>query len=161
MKDGKMSDAIAGAIPLHLDATYAITPGFNAGLYVSYGLGMKGSKESADSASTMAYGLQANLLFPGGWAGVFGGLESVKMGAKATTSQPALTATVSGWQAGLQGGADWTVAPSFVVGPFASFAMGKYTGMKAESGGQSFSQDITEQAMHQWLTLGLRGSFSL
>ena len=101
------------------------------------------------------------MLFPSGWVGVFGGLESINQAAKATTSAPTETYSLSGWQAGLQGGADWNVAPSFVVGPFASLALGQYTGVKLEQGGNSYSQDIPDPTMHQWLTLGLRGSFSL
>ena len=159
---GPMSEGIAGAIPLHLDATFAITPTFNAGLYVAYGNGDKGSKADApESVSTRAYGLQANMLFPSGWAGVFGGLESGNVDTTVSPSAQTATVTVSGWQAGLQGGADWTVAPSFVVGPFASLAMGQYTEWKDEVAGSSYSKDIRYTAMHQWLTLGLRGSFSL
>ena len=157
-----MSEGIAGAIPLHLDATYAITPTFNAGLYVAYGNGDKGSNADApESIRTRAYGLQANRLFGSGWAGVFGGLESMNWDTKASASAQTVTATFSGWQAGLQGGADWNVRGHFAVGPFASLALGQYTGVKLEKGGNSSSQDIPDPTMHQWLTLGLRGSFSL
>jgi len=65
-ENAPMSDVIKGAIPLHLDATYRITPTINAGLYFGYGLGMKGDKaaDAIDSINTMSYGLQANMLFP-------------------------------------------------------------------------------------------------
>jgi hypothetical protein len=160
----KLSDAVSGAIPLHLDVTYQITPTFNAGAYVGYGIGLKGDKaEDADSVSTLAYGLQGNMLFPQGentaWGGVFAGLESVTAKGKANNTD--VTSTTSGWQAGLQGGYDLKVAPAFSVGPFASFAFGQYGSLKAEGGGQSFSADIEKTASHQWLTLGVRGTYGL
>jgi len=164
-ENAPMSDLIKGAIPLHLDATYRITPTINAGLYFGYGLGMKGDKaaDGIDSVNTMSYGLQANMLFPSdgiaGWAGVFAGLENVKM--SGTTNNFSVTSTTRGWQAGLQGGADWKVAPGFTAGPFASLAFGKYGSMEAEAGDISQSSDIEKTAMHQWLTLGVRGSYGL
>ena len=163
----KLSDFISGAIPLHLDATYAITPTFNAGLYFGYGIGMAGSTSPADGVtvkySTLAYGLQANMLFPSegisGWAGVFGGLESV---AETVQGNQSGTHTLSGWQAGVQGGADWKVAPSLVFGPFASLAFGQYGSFKGESPVVGTKTgDITDKGTHEWLTIGIRGSYGL
>ena len=158
---------ISGAIPLHLDATYAITPAINAGLYFGYGIGMEGSQPLPSSAtatrSTLAYGLQANMLFPSegisGWAGVFGGLESAAT--KVTEDAKTATTTLSGWQAGVQGGADWKVAPSFVVGPFASLAFGQYGSMEVESPLVTGTVDVAERDTHAWLTIGVRGSYGL
>jgi hypothetical protein len=160
----KLADAISGAIPLHLDATYNITPTFNAGLYLGYGLGMKGDKaDNADSVSTLAYGVQGNMLFPQGentaWGGIFAGLESATLKGKANNVD--LTSTQSGWQAGLQGGYDLKATPALSWGPFASFAFGQYGSYKAEGGGFSTSGDIEKTAAHQWLTIGVRGTYGL
>ena len=165
--NSKLSDGISGAIPLHLDATYAITPAINAGLYFGYGFGMAGSKSPPDGVtvnnSTLAYGLQANMLFPSegisGWAGVFGGLESGT--SKASQGSLTATSTASGWQAGVQGGADWKVAPSFVVGPFASLAFGQYGSLKIESPDATVTGDVADKGTHEWLTIGVRGSYGL
>ncbi len=165
--NSKLSDGISGAIPLHLDATYAITPTINAGLYFGYGIGMAGSKSPPDGVtvknSTLAYGLQANMLFPSegisGWAGVFGGLESGT--SEQSLGTQSATFTISGWQAGVQGGADWKVAPSLVVGPFASLAFGQYGSLKSESPKGTDTADITDKGTHEWLTIGIRGSYGL
>lgn len=159
----KLSEAFSGAIPLHLDATYAITPTVNAGLYFGYGIGMAGSQTLPDglsaTRSTLAYGLQANMLFPSegiaGWAGVFGGLEGATITVTQGTAET--TASISGWQAGVQGGADWKVAPSLVVGPFASLSFGQYGSTKTGN----TTADITDKGTHEWLTIGVRGSYGL
>ena len=43
------------------------------------------------------------------------------------------------------------------LGPFVSFSLGQYSSY----GFGDESEDMDETAMHQWLTIGARGSFSL
>jgi hypothetical protein len=124
--------------------------------------------------STLAYGLQANVLFPSkemsGWAGAFGGLErfdgsgTMSGGAQGPTGSTKVS--YSGWQAGVQGGADWAVAPGLVVGPFASLAFGQYGSYSGELSApgvptQTTSGDVKDKGTHEWLTLGVRGSYGL
>ena len=158
-KDAPLSDSISGAIPLQLDAAYKITPTMAAGLYVGYGLGMKGSKNTADSVSTLGYGLQANMSFPGGdmtpWAGAFGGMESY------TSTMSGGSVKTSGWRAGLQGGADWKISGNFTAGPFASVGFGKYSTFKIEASGKTLEGDVTDAALNEWLTIGVRGTYGL
>jgi len=47
--------------------------------------------------------------------------------------------------------------PALGVGPFLSLSFGKY-GSASQDGN---SVDINQTAMHEWLTLGLRGAFRL
>jgi hypothetical protein len=64
----------------------------------------------------------------------------------------------------LHGGLDFNLSPGFGLGPFLSFSVGQYsststscsgscTGLTAESG------DVADKAVHQWLLLGVRGTF--
>ena len=119
------------------------------------------------SFSTLNYGLQANMLFPSerisGWAGLFAGLESIAFNGTVVAAgiHVAFTDNISGWQAGVQGGADWKVASSVVAGPFVSLGFGQYGSGAVEIQGRTTSQDIANKATHEWLTVGLRGSYGL
>ena len=57
----------------------------------------------------------------------------------------------------LQGGVDFPVAPNFKLAPFINLAIGSYTNASA-SGNSSSSFN---SAVHELLTVGLRGSFNL
>jgi hypothetical protein len=174
-RDDAMTDVIAGAVPVHLDLTYSFAPILNAGVYASYGIGVKGDKTSSsrdgvtttlDSVSTTAFGIQANVDLSLAWAGVFAGWETFRGSSTASLGTTSITAKAawSGWQAGVQGGADWPLLPGFTVGPFASFAVAQYGTVDSEVSApvsMSESSDIEEKALHQWLTLGVRGSFGL
>jgi hypothetical protein len=177
-KGEPLSDVVAGAIPLQVDATYAFASIVNAGVYASYGRGTKGDKAGSpqpttgggtatvDSVGTVAYGLQANVDLSVAWAGLFAGVESLKTASTASFSGATSNAaqTTTGWQAGVQGGVDWPLAPGFVVGPFASVAFTKYETVDTDvTGSTTFSQSsgIKDKTTHQWITIGLRGSLGL
>jgi hypothetical protein len=72
-------------------------------------------------------------------------------------------------QRGLDGtvqlGGDYWLAPRFAVGPFMAFTFGRFStvALDASSAGQSqsTSQDIEDEAWHEWLQLGLKGTFDL
>jgi hypothetical protein len=65
----------------------------------------------------------------------------------------------------LQGGLDFKVAPGLALGPFLSFSIGQYSSASVSCSGNacggfaSASDDIDEKAPHQWLLLGVRGTF--
>lgn len=61
----------------------------------------------------------------------------------------------------LQGGADFKLASAFSVGPFLSFSLGKFSTASTTVGGVETSGDITKTAMHEWLTIGAKGTFGL
>jgi hypothetical protein len=66
--------------------------------------------------------------------------------------------TWSGWELPLiEGGFDFPVAPNFTVGPYASFSLAEYTHY-SQSGalGLSFSQSISDRALHQWWQFGVK-----
>lgn len=151
-KDRKMSDVYSGAIPFQLDALYHVTPNIGVGLYFSYGIVSLKNAPDGVSASWLKYGVQAQYrLNPGEatpWFGLGLGLESV------TSSGGGGSSTISGIEfAHLMAGYDFKVADKLNVGPFADFSLGQYSSVEGN--------DIAEKAMHEWLFLGLRGTYDL
>ena len=61
----------------------------------------------------------------------------------------------------IQLGGDYAVTPNISVGPFISFSLGQYSSASVTIAGTESSADIKEKAMHQWLFLGLGGTYNL
>jgi hypothetical protein len=57
------------------------------------------------------------------------------------------------------GGADFRISRVFGVGPFVDLSMATYTRQTTEIDGVSVKADITESAVHEWLTFGVRFVF--
>ncbi|MBE7482936.1 MAG: hypothetical protein HS104_23550 [Polyangiaceae bacterium] len=160
-KDVKLSDSVSGGIPIWLDLGYMVTPNIMVGLYASYAILMLNSdiKDACDaasvdcSASQLRFGLQGQYhLSPGEsmnpWFGLGVGLEMVDQKAGDTKSG------VSGLEfATLMAGADFKVADNIGVGPFLNFSIGQYSKVTGDNEG-----DIEDKAMHQWLTIGVKGT---
>jgi hypothetical protein len=80
-----------------------------------------------------------------------------------------LSTTVHGFEfVNLQGGLDFKPweRSNFGVGPFVSFSLGEYDSGSIACGGtacnvvpSSRSSDVREKGIHEWLTLGVRGTF--
>ena len=161
VKDGKLSDGVSGAIPLQLDLGYMVTPNIMVGLYGSYAIVMLASKQKdlcdaakVDcSASQIRVGLQGQYhLSPGQsldpWFGLGFGLEMLDQKAGDTKSG------VSGFEfVNIMAGADFAATESIAVGPFVNFSVGQYSKTTGDNGA-----DIKDKAMHQWLTLGIKGT---
>lgn len=169
LKDKKMSDGVDGMIPIWIDAGYRINPNLFAGVYFQYGLVSVADKacgSGADcSASDIRIGLQGQYhIMPDAsfdpWVGLGVGYEMLKSSAEAGGSK--FSRTMSGFEfANLQAGADFEVAPGFGVGPFISFSLGQYSSSESDPNPTNESSDIKDKAMHQWLLLGVKGSYSL
>lgn len=162
-KDSKLSDGISGVIPIWLDLGYMVTPNIMIGLYGMYGIAMLNSdiKDACDdcSASQMRFGLQgqyhispAASLDP--WVGLGIGYEIMSFKAPNPVGTGTIDADLKGIEfANIQGGADFKVSDALTVGPFLSFSLGQYS--------KSGDADIENKAMHEWLTLGVKGTFGL
>lgn len=178
-KDAKMSDGISGQVPIWLDLGYMVTPNIMVGLYGQYGFGILGSQLSdacdanglSCSAHVLRFGVQgqyhlspAEKLDP--WFGVGLGYEMGTMSMSGTVLGNKIdgSATYKGFEfLNLQGGADYKLSPAFGIGPFLSFSLGQYssTSTSGSTGGAATSGDISDKTMHEWLTFGVRGSFTL
>jgi hypothetical protein len=137
------------------------------GLYGQYGiLNAKCGTAAAGttlncSGSDVRVGAQVHVHFlPHGpadpWVGAGFGYEWLTDTAEASNGVASAKSSLSvhGFELlNLQAGVDWHPTPSFGLGPFASFALAQY------SGGAVDDKDLTiVTAMHEWLTIGVRGS---
>jgi outer membrane protein W len=167
-----LDNAYSNQIPLWLDAGYRFTPKIVAGLYAEYGFlsiadGTCGA--SADcSGHDIHLGIEGQYRFlPSAqfdpWVGLGLGYEWATTSLKAGGAD--LTYTLRGFEfLNLQGGTDFKVTDQLGVGPFVSLALGQFTNVGGPgSGGISGSNtgDIERKALHEWLVLGVRGTFGV
>lgn len=171
-----LSDVVTGAIPIQLDVLYRITPAVSLGAYFSYAftqtrLEIEGTviceEPGVDcSGSQMRFGIQGVYAFQAGgsrpWVGAMIGYEMLSVTASLEGFGD-LDASVQGWEwFTLQGGVDWKLGESFVLGPFVAFGFGQYTDRELEVPGEpAVAESIPEKAVHEWLWLGVRGRFDL
>ncbi len=164
-----LSDTISGAIPIWIDAGYRFaSPNLFVGAYFQYGIGINGSQLTQGpgcqcSTNVVMYGLQAHYHFlpdqtidP--WVGYGIGMESANESGQNSTG-----GSLSGWDYGiLQVGADYRgLMDNLSVGPMVMFGFGQYNNLSQSAGGQSQSASIQQTAMHEWLTLGIRGAYDI
>ncbi len=157
---------------------YAYAMASNSGICDTIGGGALGATCTSTSASVMRYGIQGadRFVMPGmtPWVGIGLGTETAKL--ETTVNFPAgvvapvpvsqkVTVKPSTDVVGdfnIQGGIDWSVAPGMSVGPFVTLTFAKYTkATTSPSNGTSDSIPSSDQAWHEWLILGVKGTFDL
>ncbi len=165
-----VSDFISGDIPIWIDAGYRLpSPNLFLGAYFQYGLGFNGSQLSPNgtncncSTNVVMYGLQAHYHFMPDqtidpWVGYGIGMESANVSGQNSTG-----GSYSGWDYAIfQVGADYRgLVDNLSVGPMVMFGLGQYNNASVSQGGQSASNSIPNQALHEWLTLGIRGAYDI
>lgn len=186
--DSDLSNYISGMVPLQLDVGYRVIPNLMVGGYFMYGFGITGDSldkscdaakalgvDASCSAHDLRLGLQAQYHFmPEGdvdpWLGAGLGYEWLSFGVDVSSGGVSQKNTITGRGfefINLQGGVDFPLAPNFGLGPFLSFSVGQYSKASTDCSGtgcdptDSGSQDIDNKAMHEWLTIGARGTFVL
>lgn len=161
----KLSDTVSSALPaLQLDAGYFVTPEIMVGGYFGYALlsvADDACPSGADcSANQLRFGIQGQYHLSRGesldpWFGLGFGYESISTSISA--GGQSVDGSISGLEfVSLNGGADFEVADGIGVGPYVSFALGQYSKVSDSAGNDV---DIDKTAMHQWLTLGVKGTF--
>jgi hypothetical protein len=172
-----ISNDTYGVVPLWIDAGYWLSSNFLIGAYFMYGLVFPktapvndplsgGCPETYDcSAIGVRAGVQAQYAFitdgsvrP--WVGLGIGYEWV------TTHVEGALLELELHNSGpelihVQGGADFSLNPSFALGPFASVSALRYTSCSAELLGAEQPCDINAGAWHGWIAFGVRGAFDL
>jgi Autotransporter beta-domain len=183
-----LSDSVKGLIPLQLDLGYRVTPALSIGGYLMYGIGFLGDQvsdvcDSRDdvpgvsvtcSARDVRVGLQAHYHFAprkklDPWLGAGIGYEWLSFGTETSGGgqQVDVSSTGKGFELiNLQGGLDFRPAPGLGLGPFLSFSVGQYSSTSASCSGNACGDfalegdgDIDDKGFHQWLMLGIRGTF--
>lgn len=167
------SKFVKSLIPIQLDALYMINPNIRVGIYAMYGFGSAGDQFNQTcqggvscSLKDMRFGVQAHYHFMPDqtidpWVGLGVGYEIGSFSASANGQDAGVS--FSGLEfLNIQGGADYKVMPNLGVGPFAMFSLGQY-GSCSFSGALSSQGDckIDKTAMHEWLTIGIRGAYDI
>lgn len=170
VKDSKLSDAYSGQIPIQIDVGYRINPNIYAGAYFMYGIGLMNSDKCKDcSGSDMRFGVQAQYhIMPAEtfdpWIGLGVGYEIASSKSSVTVLGQTFDGKFStkGMEfVNISVGGDYKLSPNLAIGPFATFAIGQYSSTSSDLNGKTSDDDITDKALHQWLLLGVRGSFRL
>jgi hypothetical protein len=169
--DETLRGFVNGVIPIWVDAGYRFNPSIYVGAYGVFGYGLVHTTETqcgtgvSCSAYDVRVGVDAQYRFlPKGavdpWIGLGFGYEWLHYGVSGfgvTRLQ-----TLRGFELfGIQLGADFELDKSFRLGPFIGYSVGKFgDGSKSETGSATsgaVAAGIANTAMHEWLTLGLRG----
>ncbi len=169
-------DFVSGAIPFEIDADFKIAEGWSAGLYFTYGFVMISDyvkniyeNEGADDVSGHRFqrlGIQGIYRFSPNagfapWAGLALGYEWTYF-LEAEADGHEIEMGLSGLEFAFQGGVDFDVSERLTLGPYATLGFGQFGKYKIsieDMGG--VSSDIDDKAMHEWLQLGVKATFSL
>jgi len=173
-QNANMSDYIGGAVPIWIDAGYRLaSPNLFLGAYFQYGIGFVSGQTSNQcqgqiscSAFVLQYGLQAhyhfmpdNTIDP--WVGYGIGLEQAQVNLSEGGQSGSVSAT--GWDYAIfQVGADYRgLVNNLSLGPVVMFGLGQYNNESTSTGGTSTSGSIQNQALHEWLTIAIRGAYDI
>lgn len=159
----KLSDWFPSQIPIWLDAGYMVTPNVLVGLYGQYGFLTTNGCDANESCSAheIRFGLQGQYhLAPGRtidpWLGAGVGYEFVSTANRQAGNREDVG--MKGWEfLNLQGGVDFELARSFTLGPFLSVSFDQFSSASLND----HSYDIPDKALHEWITLGAKGTFGL
>jgi hypothetical protein len=177
----KMSSTIGMAVPVELSLNFAIAPQLDVGVYGGYAF-VQPDANYADycdywsgscSEHLWRLGVKTEYAFGGQgispYVGANLGFEWDKLDESVPLYGNDFTETLRGWELGFELGADAWVGPRSKVGAFVGLSFGEYTWEKfdgtivttAGTITDTSSGRITDTAMHQWFTVGVRGSFGL
>jgi hypothetical protein len=166
-----LRDTFVGGIPIVFDLGFRVAHNFYLGGYGQYGVMFvnddknPGCKQASCSGSDVRIG--ANLHYhispqspveP--WLGAGIGYEWMTL--SASSDGNTVSATFEGVEIlNLQAWCDFRGVPGFDIGPFVSFSLGRFSSGSVGGSTGGVSADIPNRSSHEWLTIGLRGVFSL
>ena len=158
-----LSSGVSGGLPIVIEGAYRFNRNISAGLYGQYGYMLAKNCPAGVSCSDSDYRIGVEGIYNlrlgstiDPWVGLGVGYEWLSTSASA--GGMSMSETFSGFElATLSAGGDFAAASQVAVGPFISFSIGKY-GSASVNG---TSGDIANTAYHQWLQLGVRGTFNL
>jgi hypothetical protein len=169
-----LGDVAGSMLPIWLEGGYMVTPNILVGLYFQYGIVFVADDSCPPttdcSGSDVRFGVQGQYhLKPNQkydpWFGLGIGYEWFSYDASSDAGEA--SDTFSGFEfLNLQGGLEVNVANHIHVGPFMSISLGNYTKYSADrdfagSTLGSGSGSVPESAMHSWIMIGAKGSYSL
>ncbi|HET8542710.1 MAG TPA: hypothetical protein VFL83_22740 [Anaeromyxobacter sp.] len=151
--------AIDGMLPAQLDVTYEWIPDLPVGAYASWAFGRLGGDEAAScdatgascSVGSLRLGLQAARVFRRAgarlvpWVGAGIGLEFVNFRRSGQYSTG-----FDGFEALLQGGAQYRLRERLSLGPYLQLSVGEYRSMDGRG--------IEDRRPHGWVAVGARAT---
>jgi hypothetical protein len=160
-----LSDVYNAKIPILLEFGYDVTPNWVIGISAQYGfiIDKKGACSVPMSCSDhdLELGIQGQYHFApdertDAWLGLGIGYEV--QSETDSFSDHVDHYTLEGPQfMKFQGGADFKLGRLMTLGPFMSFSLAEYNRMSVNG----VSNDITATALHEWLSLGFKGTFKV
>lgn len=158
-----LGDVLSGQVPLQIDAMYRFDPNWSLGLYFQYGFASVSNNFCGTgfscSASDTRFGAQVHYRFASQgfvpWVGLGLGGEWTTI----TVESGGVSADVkaNGFEfVNLQVGGDWFLSPAFRLGPYAQLSLAQFSTL--EFLGVSGTLNKTT---HEWLQIGLKGTFDL
>ena len=179
----ELSKSFSGMIPLQIELGWRFSPQFYAGGFFQYGFTSLASEFKANngcdqsgvscSSSDLRFGVDVVFtiapyatVIP--WVGVGAGYELAKLGF--SQGGQSVDVTFKGWEfAHVSIGADYRVSPLFRIGPFVSLSFGQFQSFDTNldqttnppTVGPNRTVDVQEKALHEWLQLGIKGTFDL
>jgi len=185
-KNDNLHDTISGMVPLWFDVGYRIDPALYVGAFFQYGFAFVNKDNPSNvacnqgvscSAHDITFGANVHYhILPDGsfdpWLGAGLGYEMATFSESGTVTEGTTSFNVDGSATFkgfefliLEAGGDFKPAPNFAVGPFVNFALGELTtwssSVTVAGVSQDQSGDLVDTGLHEWLTLGVRGQFSL
>jgi hypothetical protein len=176
----KLKDLTSGAVPIQVDAAWRFDSHWQAGAYYSWGpafvagaakdaLTAAGASEVGASGCAQweqRVGIQGLYAFDAWkgvspWVGLGAGYEWTRY-AYGKLGADDFSVGVRGFEASLQLGASYRLASGFSAGPFAAVSVGQYQSSvrRVENGGAT-TTEISDKGIHEWLQVGIRGSYDL
>ncbi len=168
--EGELSNFAIGQIPLHLDVGYRLNPHIFLGGYFQYGIAFPGddcaeAPENPDcAASDVRIGIQGIYHFTpitagnAVWVGAGIGYEWLSVTGEVAGVES--TTTLGGFEfLKLQAGYDFEVSEQSRIGPYGMFTLGQFSTLSTELDGLEEEDDDFDKALHEWLFVGVKGSF--
>jgi outer membrane protein with beta-barrel domain len=170
-----LSAVFSWSLPVQVDLGYRFTPTISVAVYGQFALASLTSSienlctnfRASCSGRVVRAGVEgfyhfvpASQLDP--WFGIGVGYEWARVGGDSVTDR-AIRETVRGFELfDAQVGADWRITPQLGAGPFVQVSFGRYSTQEAGlTNGTRLSQDIGNKSVHEWLQVGVRGTFNL
>lgn len=160
-----VGESVTGQVPLILDAGYRIDH-FVVGMQFQYGLAFRSANKCDGGADCSTKDLRLGLTLEyrikphepiDPWVGIGVGYEWLSF--SDTVDGRIRSGGIRGIEMfALRAGLDFQVADQLHAGPFVGFSLGQYSASWRNEGG---SEDISQTALHGWITIGVRGNYEL
>ncbi len=174
-----MSNFLSGAVPLRVDAGWRFRrPSIFVGGYLAYAFASVasgsgsignvigcGSNGITCSGNVLEYGIEAHAHFlPEGrfdpWVGVAFGWENATVNASGPGGSASAQLTGLDFVTFMLGG-DFKPLSNLGIGPWLGLTLGQYGNISANGPTTNTSQSIDPTALHEWITLGVRGVYDI